>query len=280
MEGLEDISPTAGLEDITIQPFVGIANMRRIIKCQSEKLQKGNSDQQYLVFARVSVDDLAKIDRALDSIGMHTRMTHYTDIDLLIVKLPSAEHEAAPLNLTIGVVEKLVMMGMPANEFHAVGATRIRGRNSSKEADSAYRPYSFRPNKTDWPTIVFEAGLSESLSRLRSDARWWLMESGGDVKTVIIISVKRAQSMIRIEKWELAPRTGRRLTLRSATNPLNHLPTQIPTKIHEITIVQNTVTGAPLILEFQKIFLRPAVLPESDITFTAQELSTWAARIW
>jgi len=42
----------------------------------------------------------------------------------------------------------------------------------------------------------------------------------------------------------------------------------------------NAVTGAPLVLEFQKIFLRPAVLPESDITFTAQELSTWAARIW
>jgi hypothetical protein len=34
-----------------------------------------------------------------------------------------------------------------------------------------------------------------------------------------------------------------------------------------------------LVLEFDKIFLGPAVLPEIDITFNAQELSAWAARL-
>jgi hypothetical protein len=57
------------------------------------------------------------------------------------------------------------------------------------------------------------------------------------VKVVIIISIQRAQSMLRIEKWELAPRTRRLLTLRSTQ--------QIPTKIQEITIISNTVAGAP-----------------------------------
>jgi hypothetical protein len=279
MEGLGDISPMAGVEDITIQPFVGITNIRRILKLQSEKLQKGDSDKQYLIFARVSVDDLAKIDRTLNNIRMHTRMTHYMDINLLIVKLPTAEDEAAHTNLCTLVVMELARMGMQDDELHCVGATRIHGRSSSKEADSAYRPYSFRPNKTDWPTIVIESGLSESVQRLRFGARWWLMESGGDVKTVILVSVKRAQS-VQIEKWELALTTGRRSTLRSATNTLNNLRPQIPTRIQEITITQNTVTGGPLVLEFQKIFLRPAVLPESDLTFTTQELSAWAARVW
>jgi hypothetical protein len=101
------------------------------------------------------------------------------------------------------------------------------------------------------------------------------------VKIIIIISMKRAQSMIRIEKWELAPMTGRRLGLRSASNYLNNnnVPPQIPTKIQEITIDRNTVTRAPLVLEFAKIFLRPAVPPEIDITFTGQELLNWADRI-
>jgi len=124
--------------------------MRRIVKWQSEKLQKGDSDLQYLIFAHVSVDDLAKIDRALNSIGMHTRMAHYTDTDLLIVKLPSAEHEAAHGSIATNMVMTFARMGVPNDEIHFVGATRIRGCNSSKEADSAYRPYSFRPNKTDW----------------------------------------------------------------------------------------------------------------------------------
>jgi hypothetical protein len=273
MEGLE------GLEDINIQTFVGIQNMRRIVKSQSDKLQKGDSDQQYLVFSRVSVDDLAKIDSARNSIGKGTRMTHYTDTNLLIVKLPTAEHESAHTNLAKEVVIALTVMGprLASYECHSVGATTYRVRGSSKEADSAYRPRSFRPNKTDWPTIVFESGLSESLRQLRVDVDWWFRKSSGAVKIVVIISIKRAPQTLQIEKWELAPMIGRRPPTRAFPN---NPPPPIPTKIHEITIVQNAVTGAPLVLEFDKIFLRPAVLPETDITFTAQELSTWAAGIW
>ena len=141
-----------------------------------------------------------------------------------------------------------------------------------KRGDSAFKPLSFRPDETDWPTIVFEAGLSESLRHLRSDAKWWLVNSGGEVKIVIIISLKRGQSMLRIEKWEPAPAAGRRPSTRANANIP---PPLIPTNTQEITIIPNTVTGAPLVLEFEKVFLRPAVLLESDIRFTGQELSDW-----
>jgi hypothetical protein len=274
LEGLE------GLKDIYTRIFVGIENMRKIVKSESDKLQKGDSDQQYLVFARVSVDDLTKIDGARNRIGKGTRMTHYTDTNLLIVKLPTAEHELAHGNLATGMIEKVVLMGIPARELSFVGATTVRTRGSSKEADSAYRPRSFRPNKTDWPTIVFESGLSETLRQLIIDADWWLRKSNGAVKVVIIISIKRGPQTLQIEKWELAQMTGRRPPTRAFPNTLNIPRPLIPTKIQEITIVQKTVTGAPLVLEFDKIFLRPAVLPETDITFTAQELLTWAAEIW
>jgi hypothetical protein len=66
-----------GLEDIDIQPFVGVAKMRKIVKSQCNKLQMGYSDQQYLIFKPVGIDDLAKIDHARDSIGKHIRMAHY-----------------------------------------------------------------------------------------------------------------------------------------------------------------------------------------------------------
>jgi hypothetical protein len=256
--------------------------MRRIVKSQSDKLQKGDSEQQYLVFTPVSVDDLAEIDRARNKIGKGTRMTHYTDTNLLIVKLPTAEHESAHRNLAKEVVIALAVMRprLAGDEFHSVGATTYHTDESSKEADSAYRPRSFRPNKTDWPSIVFESGVSELLSQLRFDAGWWLRKSGGDVKIVIIISVERAPQTLQIEKWELAPISESRPSTRALPNAVNIPPPLIPTKIQEITIDQNTVTGAPLVLEFDKIFLRPALLPETDITFTAQELSTWAAGIW
>src|SRR3954452_14810891 len=95
MEGLEaETSPMEGLEDVNIQPFVGIPNMQKIVKSQYNRLQKGDTDQQYLVFKPVTVEDLAKIDRARGSIG-HIGLAHYTDTDLLIVKIPTAQHESA-----------------------------------------------------------------------------------------------------------------------------------------------------------------------------------------
>jgi hypothetical protein len=93
------IPPPEGLEDINIQPFIGIANVRLIVKRQSDKFHKGDSHKQYLIFARVGVGDLAKIDRVRNSIGKHTRMAHYSDIDLLTVKPPSAGRGKAHGNL-------------------------------------------------------------------------------------------------------------------------------------------------------------------------------------
>ena len=133
MEELEGISPTAGLEDIHKSLFNGIPNLRKIVKSHYNKLQKGDSAQQYLEFERVSLDDLTEIDRAFNNIGIHTRMTYYTEKNLLIVKLPTAEHEAAHLKLGMRVFEKLMLMGMSLDEFHPIGATRIRGRLSSKQ---------------------------------------------------------------------------------------------------------------------------------------------------
>jgi hypothetical protein len=197
-------------------------------------------------------------------------MTHYTDTDLLIIKLMlSQAHETAHLELAGEFFAKVLSMGIPKREIICTGATRQEGNSSSKEGDSAFKPRPFRVKQTDWPTIVFEAGLSKLLGRLRIDAAWWLMNSNGDVNIVVVISLQKAQSRIQIEKWELdlgRPRTR------------SHQPT--PTKTQEITIDPNNIAGAPLVLEFQKIFLRLAILPEIDFIFSAQELSSWAADIW
>src|SRR5947207_798809 len=150
-------SATEGLEHVNIHLYAGISNMQKLINSQSERLQKGDSNQQYLIFTRVRAADLAKIDDVRSSLGKSTRMTYYTDTDQLIIKLmPSAKHEKAHLNLG---------------------------------------------------------------------------------KAFII-------------------------------------------KVKEITINPNTVTGAPLILHFQKYFLRQPTPPEADIVFSAQDLSDFSASLW
>ena len=194
--------------------------------------------------------------------------------------MPSAKHEKAHLNLGKAFIIKVTVMGVPGNSYDCVGAQRFEGPTSSKEGDTAYKPLPARRRDEDWPTIVFESGLSESLRRLRVDARWWLENSGGDVKIVVLISLNIARATrtlqsIRIEKWELAP-AQRRITRSVANNP----PAEVPTKVQEITINPNTVTGAPLILHFQKYFLRQPTPPEADIVFSAQDLSDFSASLW
>ena len=84
-----------------------------------------------------------------------------------------------------------------------------------------------------------------------------------------------------IEKWENRPVPANRPATRSITRAAGNV--QTATKIQAITIDSNSniVNGAPLTLEFRKIFLRQAVSPlEHDFTFTAQQLSAFATNFW
>jgi len=273
-----EISPIEGLTGVNTRRYVGVPDMRKIVNGLSKALQLGTTDAQYLAFERVTRDDLAKIDASRTSIGRHTRMTYYADIDLLIVKLmPSAKHEGAHRSLSDDFVHMVRAMGVPRSGLYSLGATRFEGHNSSKEPDSAYKPLPMRSRESDWPTIGFESGLSESLGRLRIDAEWWLIESGGQVKIAVLISIRPAPRALCIEKWELGlaewPMT------RAVTSDVQH-SRQVPICVQAINIDHGTVTGAPLTLEFEKIFLRPPVLPESNLVFTAQDLTAWANDFW
>ena len=65
----------------------GVIDMREIVNALSKALQLGKTEAQYLAFEPVTREALAKIDAARTTIGRHTRMSYYADIDLLIVKL-------------------------------------------------------------------------------------------------------------------------------------------------------------------------------------------------
>ena len=280
-----ETSPLEGLQDVPIHQYKGTRDLRERVQAQSAELQAGHSKQQYLVFQGVTKQQLAKIDRERDNIGRHTRITHYTSINLLIIKLmPSLKHELAHGDLAELLTFRFAFMGFQKPPLRHVGATRFDGNQSSKEGDSAYKPNS-RNHEDDWPTIVFESGLSESLTKLRNDAKWWLTNSQGDVRIVLIVSVKPGNKTLRVEKWCLAP-----LQLRRSPRIINS-GVQVPTRVQEILVTQNppahpgdaatyTVTGAPLTLEFQEMLLRAPAPPESDVVFTTADLSQWATDFW
>jgi hypothetical protein len=172
-------------------------------------------------------------------------------------------------------------MGISPFEFADVGGTTYQGHSVKKEADTAYKPSTYRPNTADWPTLILEAGVSQSLRQLRNSAKWWLSNSRGQVKIVLIFSIHEGSRTIQIEKWEARPAAGR---ATRSNQLLAQVPTQVPTQVQQTTIDPNNVNGTPLILHFHLIFLRAinqnAVPAEHDFTFTAQDLRNWANGFW
>ena len=71
----------------------------------------------------------------------------------------------------------------------SMGSTRFKGLHRAKEFDFCFKPIS-RDLITDWPSVVFEVRVSESLTQLRKDARFWL-ECLGIRHIVILISVNK-----------------------------------------------------------------------------------------
>jgi hypothetical protein len=282
-----ETSPLEGQADAPIYRFTRIPDLRKRVDSQPNASVAGRTTQQYLIFRGVTKDNLARIDHQRASIGKHTRMTYYTDINLLVIKLmPSGEYEAAHITLADEVNNKLREIGLPKRSLIPLGAKTYVGTNSSKEGDSTYKPMS-RSQKDDWPTIIFETGLSESFTGLRRDAQWWLINSGGEVKIVIVISIALAEKSLRIEKWCLFTPP------RRATRAYPNTNAPVPMKMQELTVIQDpfipplpgtiptyTVTGAPLTLEFEKLLLRAPVLPEGNVILTAADLRAWAGDFW
>jgi hypothetical protein len=249
--------------DGRIQKYPGIPGIRKAVVALYEKLREGETTDQYLVFRPVTVKELGKIDNQRSKVGKGIRLTHCADIETLIIKVPTTAHEVVSTNFVIKIALQAARIGVPDEDCISLGAATFRGNSISKEADGGFKPATLRPHKLDWPTLVLEVGVSESLPRLRNDARWWLSNSGGRVNIVLIFHVNEGTKTILIEKWEIKPATA-----------------QIPTQIQAITINPNSVTGAPLTLDFHQVFLRQAKPSEHDMVFTTQDLQNWSNRVW
>ena len=148
---------------------------------------------QYLLFRLVNPKDLEEFDRDRRSLPT-IRLTYNQQSKHLLVKLmPSVLHELAHRELGREIENALRDMHLPRYALASVGSGRFKSpRGNSKEGDTCYVPEARSPrggHNWPWPSLVLEAGVSESLPQLRADAAWWFSDSDGDVKITILIGV-------------------------------------------------------------------------------------------
>lgn len=107
-----------------------------------------------------------------------------------------------------------------------------------------------------WPCVIPETALSEADSKLSSDVHFWPDELEGDVKVVFTTSVHLEPQIITINKWELY------VEIKKENNNCMDGP------------------GQPLVLEFEKLFLRTGNIPrETDIELREAQPKASASRI-
>lgn len=267
------MAPTTPSFDLPMvnHPFTNLKEFQRIIAEKNATIDESD-EGQYLTFNKVSPETFQKIETSRREGDTGIRFTYFANVEVLIVKVVTNAHEKAHRSLGTRITMKsLSDMNMGFDEFMDHGAAKYNGPNSSKEGDSVYINQRVRPEADDWPSLVIESGK-------RADARWWIQNSNGKVNIVIIIHVNPTGKTIQIEKWISGSSAGTRVSPRLTQ-------AVFPTRTVQISIDQSATlsitTGAPLVLEFDKVFCRQPVTPlEQDIIFTKQELEQWAQMLW
>jgi hypothetical protein len=202
---------TANLpEDHTVVQFTTSETLQQTAeRVHSSLNQTGNGNQFILVLGlnkevRIQLDSE---ERPLN--GIPYRFTWDNTAGILIIL--TYGHDVMTINITRAIDLFCSRMGMePTAEFAWAGTTTrlLCAGRKGKQPDGCLFPKSrMRRDREAWPTLVIEAGVTASLLRLREEARWWLRNSQGEVRMVLVLGIHRQRRTLCIEKWEQKERS-------------------------------------------------------------------------
>lgn len=191
-----------------------------------------------------------------------------SSLNLLLARLPTSRpHEIALHEFDTCLLDSIKPMGL-CGSLRKFGSATVRAESgSSKQPDLQYLPKRLPPGRTkQWPTMAVEIAYSEATSKLLSDTRFWPHESGGDVQTVITITIGRSMPRIALESWELYDgRLKRQQVVSIAKGENQHV----------------YLEDQPLVIGFEKLFLRlPEGPRETDIGLVEEALRSIAQEVW
>ncbi|CAK7231554.1 hypothetical protein SCUCBS95973_007955 [Sporothrix curviconia] len=259
------------------------------------RLASLDKHQDVLVFGDVSPDSFRTIEKERDGRGQKFGLFYQASTRSLVITVPTFPHSCMHTFMYEIVFVAMVHMNAHTGWTSVSNTTFEPGSGSSGQADSSGMPAGSR-GVGDWPTLVVEAGYSQTLPSLRAKMRWWFAASNHQVKVVILVKMISSEGSLLVEKWmEAPPRSGATGTRRAisaglmAPQPVCMQTVTITwdgpqpilqTPIQGRTASQFRVTGAPLIIGFADIYLRAPAAGESDINISLSDLQLYASRVW
>ncbi|KAF3029020.1 hypothetical protein E8E15_010385 [Penicillium rubens] len=130
---------------------------------------------------------------------------------------------------------KIYNMGLDES-IRPLGSETIQGVFCRKEADASFGPTQPIPGRNPKrPAVIVKVGVLETYRKLRADAEWWLTNSRGDVKLVIIVSISRETPDIKFETVASDPTVNYVLKIRqtiTASRDANKPDSQITSRLN------------------------------------------------
>ena len=195
------------------------------------------------------------------------------NLNLLLIRMPALlPHESAAHVFNEIFLDAVQPTGLEYS-LQLLGSTTFCGPNGAKQAGFSYSPRWLPPRSRDWPSVVIEVSCSESglenEAKLGTDVLFWLgavsrgeEEEEEEVKVVLTLRVDREMPAITIEKWEV-DWNGR------------------IQRTQQVIIQKGGISGGPLVVEFEKLFLRAGDGPqERDIEMDSVKLEILGKMIW
>lgn len=249
--------------------YQSLEQFASVISAEAERLQQGRGRSQFLVFTHVPNDIVERDEKEQEiDITRYTLDTYTAHDGLLIIKMTSAPHEAAHDAIRNVLLGKLSGMSHADRDLRGRGRKTIKGNRRAKEADLSYIPLRRPPGRSGcWPTLALESGYTDSQARLTTNAEWWLNASNGDTNIAMTVDIDKTSRRITIKKYQY-----------SETGDLHEesVTVQKPDNYNSNT----QVVGAPLIIPFEKLFLRAPVANEGDIVWKEDDLTYIAEAVW
>ncbi|KAH7234073.1 hypothetical protein MRS44_001879 [Fusarium solani] len=206
---------------------------------------------------------------------------YYSESQMLIVTIPTMAHEILHAPLFGYIQAAVIQMGLD-DVWYPMATTTYRTQGHPNrdggEGDSSGGPIERQGPL--WPTLVIEAGYSQTLVGLRRDMRWWFSASNHQVKIVLLAKLDSNHGQIIIEKWQEGPSGPRQgATTTRAAARLEPRRSQLIT-ISRGSNTAHRVSRGPLRLEFALLFLRAPGQGEGDIVVSDTQLQRVASGVW
>ncbi|KAL2685632.1 hypothetical protein Neosp_006733 [[Neocosmospora] mangrovei] len=224
-----------------------------------------NDTRDALVVQNVSQQDYIDINNERERRRRKFRLKrYYSERQLLIATIPTEAHELLHSNLFGHIHAAVIQMGL-GSQWTAMGSTTRRGHlnGDSGEGDSSGGPRNRQGPR--WPTLIIEAGYSRALESLRRDMKWWFSASNHQVKIVLLVKLDPSSENIIMETWQ------------AETASLEPSCSQVVTISREPDAdTPDSVSGGPLRLDFELLFLRAPREGEGDIVLPVDVLQLLA----